>query len=119
MGILNQLKEKITQYLNVYIKLCMINFIGRSASLFSYFLFALICLFIAFCVILFIGFGLTEVFIEAGLSKMVSFFIVIGIYILLLLIVMMLRKPITRFFASGFIRVLTEGDEEDEEKDNR
>ena len=51
MGILNQLKEKITQYLNVYIKLFKINFIGRSASLFSYFLFALICLFIAFCVI--------------------------------------------------------------------
>ena len=115
MGILSQLKEKITEYLGVYIKLFKINFIGRSASLFSYFLFALICLFISFCIIFFIGFGLTEVFMEAGLSKMVSFFIVIGIYILLLVVVFALRRPITRFFASGFIRVLTEGDDEEEE----
>ena len=117
MSILNDLKQKVTQYVDVRIKLFKLSLIERSASLFSYFLFSLICLFILFCVLLFIGFGLTEVFAAAGLSKMVSFFIVIGIYILLLAIVVALRKRITRFFASGFIRVLTEGDEEQAEED--
>lgn len=116
MSILSQLKEKVTQYLNVYIRLLKVNVIGRTASVFSYFLFVLICLFIFFCIILYTGFGLTEVFAEAGLSKIASFFIMTGIYILLLVIVVALRKNITRFFANGFIRVLSEGDGE-EEKD--
>ena len=117
MSILTQLKEKVTQYLNVYIKLLKVNFIGRTANIFSYFFFSLICLFIFFCIILYTGFGLTEVFADAGLSKTASFFIVTGIYVLLLVIVVSLRKPITRFFASGFIRVLTEGDDEGEEQE--
>ncbi len=116
MSIISELKERVLQYVDVHVKLFKINFIGRSANLFSYFLFSLICLFILFCVFLFIGFGLTEVFINAGMSKMASFFLVIGIYILLLLIVVALRKNITRFFAGGFIRVLTEGDDEEEEE---
>ena len=116
MSIFSELKERITQYIDVQVRLFKINLIERSANLFSYFLFSLICLFIFFCVILFIGFGLTEVFINAGLSKMVSFFIVIGIYIALLVVVVALRKNITRFFAGGFIRVLTEGDEEEEKE---
>jgi len=119
MGILTQLKEKVTQYIDVYVKLFKVNFIGRTSNIMSYFLFALICLFISFCIVLFIGFGLTEVFVEAGFSKMVSFFIVIGIYVLMLGIVVSFRKRITRFFASGFIRVLTEGDNEDEEKEEQ
>ncbi len=116
MSIFSDLKERVLQYVDVQVKLFKINFIGRSANLFSYFLFSLICLFIFFCIILFIGFGLTEVFVSAGLSKMASFFVVIGIYFLLLIIVVALRKNITRFFASGFIRVLTEGDNEEEEE---
>ena len=117
MSILTQLKEKVTQYLNVYIKLLKVNFIGRTANVFSYFFFALICLFIFFCIILYVGFGLTELFADAGLSKTASFFIVIGIYVLFLVIVVALRKPVIRFFANGFIRVLTEGDDEEEEKE--
>jgi len=117
MGILTQLKEKVTQYVDVYVKLFKINFIGRTANIFSYFLFTLICLFIFFCIILYVGFGLTEIFAEAGLSKMASFFIVIGIYVLLLGIVVALRKRITRFFAAGFIRVLTEDEEEESKPD--
>ncbi len=109
----SDLKEKITRYLDVHIKLIKLNFIERSANVFSYFLFALICLFFCFCMFLFIGFGLTEAFIRAGLSKMASFFVVIGIYFLMLIIIVALRKYITRFFASGFIRVLTEDGKDD------
>lgn len=116
MGLINQLREKITRYLDVHIKLFRINFIERTSNLMSYFMFALISLFIVFCIILFLGLGLTEAFMIAGLSKMVSFFLTIAVYILLLLLVVMLRKNITRAFSSIFIRVLTEGDEDDSDE---
>jgi len=118
MGVINQLKEKIMRYLDVHVKLVKINFIWRTSILMSYFMFALISLFIVFCIVLFTGFGLTEAFMLAGISKMAAFFLTIGVYFVLLLVVIMLRKSITRFFASTFIKVLTEGDDDDpEEKD--
>ena len=118
MGMINQLKEKVTRYVDVHVKLFKLNFIGRTANIMSYFMFALISLFIVFCIILFLGLGLTEAFMLAGLTKMVSFFLTIGVYFVLLLVVVMLRKNITRFFASTFIKVLTDGDDDEpEEKD--
>lgn len=112
MGILSALKEKVTQYVDVYVKLLKINFIGRTAHLLSYFMFAMIGLFLVFCILLFTGLGLVEIFVVVGMSKMAAFFITIGIYLLLLFIVLACRKAITRFFASSIIRVMTEGDEE-------
>ena len=114
MNIVGQLKEKVTQYVDVYVKLAKISFIGKTANLLSHFMFSLIALFIFLCIILFLGFGLTELFVVAGLSKAVSFFITIGIYVLLLVLVVLLRRPIARFFASIFIKVLTEGDDDKE-----
>ncbi len=116
MGIFSQLKEKVTQYVDVYVKLFKINFIERTANLLSYFIFLLIGLFIVFCILLFTGFGLTEVFIMLGLTKMAGFFVTIVIYLLFLLIIMAMRKKITRFFATGIIRVMTEGDDEKEKE---
>lgn len=116
MSIFSQLKDKVTQYVDVYVKLFKLNFIGRTANLLSYFMFSMIALFIVFCMLLFTGLGLVEVFVLAGMSKMASFFLTIGIYFLLLLIVVGLRKPITRFFASSIIKVMTDGDEDDDLK---
>jgi len=116
MSIFGQLKDKITQYVDVYVKLLKINFISRTSGLLSYFIFTMIAMFIAFCILLFVGLGLVEVFVNLGASKMASFFYTIGVYLLLLLSVIGLRRPITRFFASAIIKVLTDGDEDEEEK---
>ena len=116
MNIIGQLKEKVTEFVDVYVRLFKINFIGRTANLLGFFMFAMINLLIVFCIVLFSGFGIVELFVAAGLPKLASFFITVGIYVLLLVIVIACRKKITRFFASSIIRVLTEGDEEN--KDN-
>jgi hypothetical protein len=112
MSIFGALKEKITRYIDVHIKLIRISFIERTSALLSYMIYALILLFIFFCIILFLGFGLTEVFVSAGLSKAVSFFITIGVYVILFIIAIMLRKKITRFFANEVVNVITEDDNE-------
>jgi len=116
MSILSSIKEKISNYIDVYTRLIKLNVISKTASVMSYVMFGLITLFIAFCIILFLGFGLTEALMLTGLSKVASFFVTVGAYLLLLIIVFALRRPITRFFASGIIKEITAGDD-DEEKD--
>ena len=116
MNIIGQIKERITAYLDVQLKLVKINFILGTSNVLSYLLFAMIGLFILFSIILFIGFGLTEVFVELGLSRMAALFIVTGIYVLLLLLLLVCRKGVTRFFSSKIVNVMTESGEEEEEE---
>jgi hypothetical protein len=113
MSIIGQLKEKVTQYIDVNVRLLKINLIGKTASLLSFFLFALIGLFLFFCIILFAGMGIEEAMTDAGMSKTASFFITTGIYALLLVILVAVRKPITRSISNIFIQAMTEDDEEE------
>jgi hypothetical protein len=115
MSIIGQLKEKVTQYIDVNVRLLKITLIGKTASLLSFFLFALIGLFLFFCIILFAGMGVEEALTDAGMSKTASFFITTGIYAVLLVILVALRKTIVRGFSNIFIRSMTE-DDEDEDK---
>jgi len=117
MNILATIKEKILEYLDVHIKLLKLNFIGQTSKVVSYFLFAFICLFIVFAIVLFLGFGLTEIFMALGLSKLVSFFVTIAAYILILAIVVGCRKGITNFFASGIIAAMSGEEKQKDDKE--
>ena len=119
MGIFSNIKEKIIRYIEVNIKLFKIDFIGRTANLMGFFMFALMGLFILSCIILFIGFGITEGFIAMGIPRVGAFFMTTGIYCVLLITVVLLRKPIVRFFESSFIDVLTGDDKVDSENEDK
>lgn len=110
MSIFDPIKEKINRYIDVYIRLFKLNVIGHTANVVSYFIFAMITLFILFCVLLFVGLGITEIFVALGMSKLASLFITVGIYLLLLAVVVVLRRKITGVFASAIVRVMTEAD---------
>jgi len=117
MGLFSDLKEKITKHIQVRIDLLKLDMIEGSSGILSYFMFAFICLFIFFAIILFFGLGLSEVFSDAGMSRGASFLLTMGIYCLLLFIVVLLRKSISRFFSGVFIRIMTEGDVKDDADD--
>jgi hypothetical protein len=117
MSIFSNLKDKVSQYIDVRVKLLKINFIGRTSGVLSYLMFGMIALFIFFCIVLFLGFGLTEMLVALELPKVAAFFITIGFYVVLLLLLFVCRKPITRFFASGIVRAMTEGDDNEKEED--
>ncbi|GAA4459572.1 hypothetical protein GCM10023093_00750 [Nemorincola caseinilytica] len=121
MGIFSGIKDRITRYIEVQVDLVKIDLIGRTAGVVSYVLFALIGLLIFFCIVLFIGFGLTSAFIQMGVSPLAAYFITTGIYILLLALVVVLRRPITRFFADSLVEVITSSadDEGDEAEQNK
>jgi len=116
MSILTSIKEKIREYIDVYIKLLKVNFIEHTANLVSYFLFTMICLFIVFGIILFTGFGISEAFIAMGLPKLAAFFITVGVYILLLVLTIACRKGITKFFAGSVISAMTDQSNDDEDE---
>jgi hypothetical protein len=118
MSIIAQLKEKVTAYAEVYIKLLKVNFIERTSDILSYFIFSVICVFITFCILLFLGMGFSEFLTDAGLSKTAAVFITSGTYLLLLLIIIMLRKQIVNFFAAIFVRIMTEADKKPEDDDD-
>lgn len=114
MNVFGSVKDKLIQYVEVYVKLFKLNFMGSTAKLLSYFMFALICMFLVFIVVLLMGLGIVETFILLGMAKAWAFFATLGIYLLILTIVIMLRENITGFFAGTFLKLLTEeGNDED------
>lgn len=110
MSIFSSIKEKIAQYIDVYLKLAKVNFIKGSSNVLSYFIFVLICMFLVFCILLLLGLGLVQALHAAGLSLVASFFATVGIYFILLMVIMGLRKNIVQFFSAAFIRMLTDND---------
>ena len=114
----SNVKEKITRHIQIRVDLLKLEVIQRSSGIMSYFMFALICLFIFFSVIMFLGFGLSELFIDAGMSRGASFLLTTGLYVLLLTTIILLRGKITRFFSSTVISILTENSQEKEGTDD-
>ncbi len=117
LNFFSSFKEKITKYIELQVKLFKINFIGKTSSLLSYFMFAMICLFIVFGILLLFALGLAESFVEAGLSRAGAYFSTLGIYVLLLVVIVLLRTKITTFFGNTFIKVLTEDEEDGDDKE--
>lgn len=116
MSIFGSIKDKIAQYIDVHVKLIKLNLMGSAAKLLSFFMFALICMFIVSTAILLLGLGTAEALIAAGLSKVAAYFATFGIYLLLLLVVMALRKNISNFFAGTILKILTSN--QDDTDDN-
>jgi hypothetical protein len=112
----SNLKEKISRHIQVRLDLVRIEVVERSSAVMSYLIFALICLFIFFAVLLFVGFGLAEVLYDMGMSRGASFLTTTGIYILVFILVVLLRRNIIRLFSDLFIRVMTEDEEDENEK---
>ncbi len=115
MGIFSSITDKVRRFIDVNINLLKVNLIGRSSVLLSYLMFGMITLFVLFCIILFFGFGMTEVFVGLGLSRLGAYFATMGFYVLLMGGVFAARKPITRYFADNFIKVMTDDGDDDKE----
>lgn len=106
------IKEKITQYIEVYVSLLKVNVIGHTSKLMGYVLFAMICLLIFFCTLIFSGFAIVEGFAALGMHRGWAFLATLAFYVFLLLGIISSRKSIIRSFANAIIKVLTEDMEE-------
>lgn len=91
-----------------------LSLIEKVSNVLSYLIFVFISLFISVSVLIFIGIVLGELFSGLTGSRPVGYLITTGIYILLLVILFLLRKPVVNAFSGIFIRILTDTDEEEE-----
>lgn len=116
MNIISKWFDKITQYFSVHIRSIQLTIVERTAAILSYFIFTLIMLFFGFAILFFLGFGMAEVFINLVNSRIGGFFLTVGMYVFLMLLVFLFRKPILRGFSSIFIKIMTT-DEDENDKD--
>lgn len=115
LNIFGQLKDKITRYIDVHVRLVKITVIEKTSALLSHFMLALIILFLVFFMLLYLGFGLGEAFVAAGLSRVAAAFLVPVVYLVLLIVVLLARKAMVTAFSNMFIKVLSHGDDEDDD----
>lgn len=117
MSIFGSIKDAIAKYAELYLSLLKVNVIGKTSGLMAYVMFAIICMLLVFCIIILLGFGIVEGFCAMGLERVAAFFATFGLYVVLLFVLISLRRKITRSFANTFIRILTEGDNEKNNKE--
>ena len=115
MNIFGSIKDAIAKYAEVYIKLLKVNVIGKTSGLVAYVMYMFIFLMLFFCATMLLGFTLVEGFCAMGLPRVAAFSITFGVYLLLMVLLGTMRKSITRYFANTLIRILTEGDNENNE----
>lgn len=115
MNIFDRWKDKASQYADVRLKLLKLSIIERTSTLLGNLIITFIYFFIALAVLTFLGFGLMETFSSLLDSRVGGAFATAGIFILLLAGLFIARKAIIGAFAGIFIRILTEGDEDDDD----
>lgn len=115
MSFVTNLKDKVTQFVDVRLNLVKLTVIERSASVLGYLIYTFILLFLVLAVFLFLGIGLQEWFSELVDSRIGGAFMTMGFYVLLIVLAFLLRKTILAGFAGIFIGILTVQDKDDDD----
>ncbi|RYF97961.1 MAG: phage holin family protein [Chitinophagaceae bacterium] len=98
-----ELIEHATDYAETYYKLSMLKLTEKTSAAGSGMIAAIILAVLAFFVLLFIGMGLSW-WIGGMLENMIAgYFIVAGIYLLLILCIVLMRKSVIDPFFRNFI----------------
>lgn len=109
---ISQWKNKITQNIELRLELLKLDFIQRTSSILSYFIFTFICLLFTLCILFFLGIGIGEYFSSLTDSRTLGYFITAGIYIVLFAVLLLRSKRIIRLFINKFIGVMTQDDDD-------
>ena len=118
MNLFNIWKDKASEYADVRLRLLKLGIIERTSTLLGNLIITFIYFFVALAVLTFLGFGLMETFSSLLDSRVGGAFSTAGVFMLLLVLLFVLRKAIIGAFANVFIRVLTEGDEDDDDPED-
>lgn len=116
LDFISKWKDKLLGYVATQVRIAQLSFIERVSGLMSYFIFAIILIFIVFGIFLFMGFGIAEVFTAMVNSRIGGFFLAAACYVLLAGILIALRKKILKKLSDVFVNILTEKQVDDEEE---
>ncbi|RYG05989.1 MAG: hypothetical protein EOO07_29495, partial [Chitinophagaceae bacterium] len=114
MSFIGKWKDKIAHYIDVRLSLAKLSVIQTASNVLSYLIYVFISLFLTIAILIFLGIGLGEWLSDLVDSRAGGYFMTAGIFILLMVLLVVLRTTIVNAFSGTFIRIMTEGDEEDE-----
>lgn len=119
MSIFSKLTDNISEYIDVRIRSVQLAIVEKTSFVLSYIIYVLILTLVGFAILFFLGFSLVEFFALLTGSHLYGVLLTVSAYLLLFFLVILLRKSIIRGFASIFVRVLTQKDnDDDDEKEN-
>jgi hypothetical protein len=117
MSLLNSWKDKLTSYVDVRLNLIKLSFIERTSTVLGFVILSFILLFLSMAVLLFIGIGMQEWF-TAMLdgNRIGGAFLTALFYIVLIVVIILVKKPIVNMVGGVFVRVLTDPGDDDDDK---
>lgn len=120
MNVFNKWKDKLTHYVDVRLNLIKLGFIERTSTVLGFVILTFIMLFLTLAVLLFIGIGLQEWFaVLLDDNRVAAAFLTALFYLLFIIMMVLLRKPIVNGFAGMFIRVMTDSGDDEKESETR
>lgn len=105
--------DKALKFLSARLDTMRLSMVERISIILGFFMFVMVGMVMVMAVIILLGMGLSEYFAIITGSVPLGYFIVSGIYILLLLLIFIFKKRCHTWFAGLFISLLT-GDEDNE-----
>lgn len=112
---IGKLFDKVLHYFQIKIDVLKLNLVQRIAVVMGFCMLMVLGMMLLCAVLLFMGMGLSEYFGVITESIAAGYFIVTGIYLVLLGVIFILRKHFQRWFAGLFISLLTTDDDDNEE----
>jgi ABC-type phosphate/phosphonate transport system permease subunit len=113
MNIFERLKEKVLNYVELKIKLFKLGVIEHTSNIVSSFLFLFLLMFIGTTVLLFLGLFFSEWIYTLVHTRSIAYLLTAVAFVFLLVLLLLLRKKITKFFSDMFVAMLTEQNEND------
>ncbi len=115
LDIVQKWKDKIIALVETKVRLMQLDFIERTSSLMSNFIFLLVFILLGFGVFLFVGLGLAELFSELLASNILGYLTAASFYLLIGVLLYLLRKRMLTKLSNMFISILTEKCDDDED----
>lgn len=105
--------NKIMQYFQVKMDVLKLTIVQRIAVVMGFCMLMMLGMMLLLAIMLFLGMALSEYFGEMTGSIATGYFIVTGIYLVLLGVIFIFKKHFQRWFAGLFISLLTTDDDDD------
>lgn len=108
----NNLKDKVTQYFQIRFEELRLEIFERIVRVAGYILFILVSIFFMVISLVFLGFGLATYLGEVFNSMPLAYLTTFGVFFLLGIVLLLIRKSIIKFFASRLISIMSNKSED-------
>lgn len=108
----NNLKDKVTQYFQIRFEELRLEIFERIVRVAGYILFILVSIFFMVISLVFLGFGLAAYLGEVFNSMPLAYLTTFGVFFLLGIVLLLIRKSIIKFFANRLISIMSNKSED-------